>query len=522
MSQSHKITKSQLGKGLFLSVLSGSLLALSFPKFNLEFLAWFAFIPLFFTLQNAAKFRAFLLSFICGIVFWSITIYWLIHVTLLGTIVLIIYLALYFGIFGLFISSLSYELRAKDILVIPAMWVLLEYCRSHLLTGFPWAILGYSQYLNLPVIQNADISGAWGVSFIVMMVNIALYSAIALRSAGENSRIKYGIIKMALVPAIVMAGVLSYGIYKLNLKTRYQGQPAIRVAVVQGNIPQELKWYPGAREEIIEKYLNFSQLAARENPDLIVWPEAALPVILQEEPEYFEKARLLAKTTHAQLLLGAVTSRNDLYYNSALLLSREGKLSGQYDKLHLVPFGEYIPLRKILPFLQTIVPIGDIARGDEFKVFKINAANDPQGKVSSKFSVLICFEDVFPELSRQFVSRGADFLINITNDAWYKRTFAAYQHFQPSVFRAIENRVFVIRSANTGVSGFISSEGKIISLVADSSGREIFVDGYKTGSIPVAKKGRSFYNRFGDLTIIAVCALILLFSLISFRGCERN
>jgi apolipoprotein N-acyltransferase len=504
----------------FLPALSATLLALSFPKFNLEFLAWFAFIPIFLALENCSKVKAFLLSFICGIVFWSITISWLIHVTLLGTIVLVSYLALYFGAFGLLISSNGRGPRAKYVLFAPAIWVLLEYCRSHLLTGFPWALLGYSQYLDLPVIQCSDILGAWGVSFIVMMANGAVYSVIASRPAAHGkSKSGFGMIKMILVPAMILAGVLSYGSYKLNLKTGYQGQPSVRVAVVQGNIPQELKWYPGAREEIIEKYLYLSKLAAREKPDLIVWPEAALPTILQEESAYFGKACSLAGLERIWLLLGSVTAQGDLYYNSALLVSRQGKLADQYDKLHLVPFGEYIPLRKALPFLQTIVPIGDVARGKEFTVFKVDAAVGPQDKISSKFGVLICFEDVFPELARQFVGRGADFLVNITNDAWYKHTFAAYQHFQPSVFRAVENRVFVIRSANTGVSGFISPQGRILSLVTDGAGREIFVDGYKTGSIPVAKKGRSFYNRFGDLPIIIVCALISLFLL---RRGKRN
>jgi apolipoprotein N-acyltransferase len=514
MSQCHKVTRSQLGKGLFLSALSGSLLALSFPKFDLEFLAWLAFIPLFFALKNTPKTKAFLFSYICGLVFWAITIYWLAHVTLLGAIVLILYLALYFGIFGLLVSRMSQEPRARYILFAPAIWVLLEYCRSHLLTGFPWALLGYSQYLNLPAIQVADIFGSWGVSFVVMMANTAVYSVLVLRRPAGKPLAR---IKTILIPALILSGVLGYGFYKSNPKPEAPGQPAIKISIVQGNIPQELKWYPGAREDIMDKYLLISRQALQDDPDLLVWPEAAMPVILQEEPLYFEQAQEFARLSRVQLLLGSVTAKDQNYYNSAILVSARGKLAEQYDKLHLVPFGEYIPLRKILPFLQTIVPIGDITPGREYTVFKSGSVDRSGRGLSVKFGALICFEDVFPELAREFVRRGAGILVNITNDAWYKDTFAAYQHFQPSVLRAVENRVFVVRSANTGVSGFISPQGRILSLVHDESGREIFVDGHVFCSIPVTNSQQTFYTRFGDLPVIFLCSLLAVIILLSKR-----
>ncbi len=502
-------------KEILLCLTSAVFLILSFPGFNIEFLAWFAFVPLFIALKNKSKVKAFLFSYITGALFWLGTIYWLIHVTLLGMILLVLYLALYFGVFGLLFF---YTLHAKryTLLFIPSLWVILEYARSHLLTGFPWALLGYSQFLNLPAIQIADIFGVWGVSFLVMLINMAIYKATSPPAcpAGRQSPVASRKVKYILPAIICLFITLAYGFLKLHGTPRAVGGTPIKISVIQGNIPQELKWYPGAREDIINKYLLFSQLAAREKPDLIVWPEAALPVILEEEPSYFERVRALAKVTRTLFLLGAVTARGDLYYNSALLVSKEGEKAIQYDKLHLVPFGEYIPLRNILPFLQTIVPIGDVNRGKEYTIFSANLAGGPSHSLRLKFSVLICFEDVFPELSRQFVKYGAQFLVNITNDAWYKETFASYQHLQASVFRAVENRVNVLRSANTGVSCFISPEGRIISLVADASGKEIFVDGYKTEEITIAKQTLSLYTRFGDW-VVWVCLIFVLGSIIA-------
>jgi len=507
-------------KEILLCLTSAVLLILSFPRFDLEFFAWFAFVPLFFTLKNKSKAKVFVLSYITGVIFWLVTIYWLIHVTLLGMIILVLYLALYFGVFG-FLFSYTLHASAEGgsacggkryrLIFIPAFWVILEYARSHLLTGFPWALLGYSQFRNLPVIQIADIFGAWGVSFLVMLVNLAIYKAVNSQSpvTSRQSSVYSSRVKYILLAIICLGLTLCYGYFKLHLTPRPAGGKLIKISVIQGNIPQELKWYSGARGDIINKYTLLSKLAAREKPDLIVWPEAALPVILEEEPSYFEKVRELAKATRTTFLLGAVTAKDDFYYNSAILVSQEGEKVLQYDKLHLVPFGEYIPLRNILPFLQTIVPIGDVNRGKEYKIFSANLAEGPGHSLRLKFGVLICFEDVFPELSREFVKREAQFLVNITNDAWYKKTFASYQHLQASVFRAVENRVNVLRSANTGVSCFISPEGRIISLVADASGKEIFVDGYKTESISVGENTGSFYTRFGDWFVL-LCFIFVL------------
>lgn len=483
-------------------LLSGILLALPFNNGKLWVFAWFGFVPLFFALNNKSLKEAFILFFITGIIFWSATIYWLAHVTLAGMIILILYLSLYFGLFGLIIRPCTRHSTPYALVFIPAVWVLLEYIRGYLLTGFPWALLGYSQYLNLPAAQIADITGAWGVSFLLIFVNVAIVEIICSVISGPRSRPRTIII--LLIPLLVLT--LGYGYYRLNQRADAGRQTALKISVIQGNIPQEIKWDIKARDAIIDKYFKFSSLAAKQGPGLIIWPEASLPIVPQEEPGYFKRVKYFVKKIDTALLLGSVTSKADLYYNSAILFSRTGTLSAQYDKIHLVPFGEYTPLKRVFWFLQNILPIGEFAAGNEYKIFTA-------GDSRIKFSVLICFEDVFPGLSRRFVNRGAGLLINITNDAWFKKTAAPYQHLQASVFRAIENRVPLVRSANTGVSSFIASSGRIISQVSDNYGRNIFIDGYDTQVIGVPEGKRSFYNTYGDIFIL-LCFITVIYGII--------
>lgn len=493
-------------KNIFLSLFSSLLLILSFPKFNLEFLAWFGFVPVFFALNNKSLKQAFFLFFATGVIFWAGIIYWLVHVTLAGTIVLILYLALYFAAFGLIIRPCTKHSTPYSLIFIPSAWVLLEYLRSHIFTGFPWALLGYSQYLNLPVLQIADITGAWGVSFLVMMVNVAVVEISWSIAKGLKPRLKAVVILLVLFLSLT----LSYGYFRLSAHPPKQTQHPMRVSVIQGNISQELKWAPAARAYILDRYARLTVRAAADKPDLIIWPEASAPGLLGEDGEVFQEIFSLSKEAKTPLLIGAVADDNQKYYNSVLLIEPSGAIVGRYDKIHLVPFGEYIPLKNVFSFLETIAPIGDIEGGTKFTIFE---SHSRPGRAPEKFAVLICFEDLFPELSREFVRRGAGFLVNITNDAWYKKTNAAHQHFQACVFRAVENRVFLARSANTGVSGFINPWGKIISLVGDESGKNIFISGYNTREIIPARESITFYTRYGDIFPLA-CLLFVLYGII--------
>jgi apolipoprotein N-acyltransferase len=450
-------------------------------------------VPLFFALKDKRPTRAFFLSFLCGVVFFAITIFWLMHVTLLGVIVLILYLALYFGVFGLIFSIYYSRSAIYPVVFLSSVWALLEYSRSYLLTGFGWALLGYSQYLTLPVIQIADVTGVWGVSFVVMVINIAIFTILNKRKS--LSAAGY------LLPVVILTITLGYGFFRLSRSPAADRQPPVKISVIQGNIPQELKWQSNQQGFILGRYIWLSTKAAKDKPDLIVWPEASSPGFLGEDDWIFDDIFSLARSLDTNLLLGTVVVEEERYFNSAILINGRGEISGRYDKIHLVPFGEYIPLKKIFGFLNTIVPIGEASKGKAFTLFD-------SGK--RKFGVLICFEDLFPELSRNFVKKGADFMLNITNDGWYGKTSSHYQHLSASVFRAVENHVYVIRSANTGISCFIDPKGEVIARVEDSAREDRFIAGYKTLAIePERKKGLTFYTRYGELFLLLVCFLAL-------------
>ena len=485
-----------------LAILTAGLLAASLFSFNFCLIAWCGFIPLMFALESKSLRQAFLIAYFCGIVFWSLTIYWLIHVTLLGQIVLILYLAIYFGLFGCAIYFSRFLLANSGLFFLPASWVLLEYLRSYLFTGFPWALIGFSQYKNLAIIQIADITGAWGVSFLVVLVNIGLYLIFRKQSRA----------KVFLICFVILMFSLVYGAYKLNYQPfHFVKEKSIKISVVQGNIPQVLKWDKQAVNFILDNYKELTISAAVEDrPDLIIWPEASVPGIWGEDEAEFFQVFSLAGQLNTNLLVGAVSALSQNYFNSALFINQRGSLVGIYNKLHRVPFGEYIPFKKTFPFLETIAPIGDINPGREYTIFRLNPALlDKPVRASAQpvnFGVLICFEDLFPELSRKFVKQGASFLVNITNDAWYKDSSAPYQHFAASVFRSVENHVYLARAANTGISGFIDPAGRILKVVQNSQGKEIFVRGYRSQNICLATIKRTIYNRYGDF-LIFLCLL---------------
>jgi apolipoprotein N-acyltransferase len=514
--------------GILLATLSSILLILTFPGFNIEFLAWIWFIPLFYAIDSKKQFQAFLLSYMAGVLFFAGTLYWLVHVTLLGAIILPFYLALFFGLFGILFYQI--QLAAKrfsnispiiSLFLIPAAWVACEWLRSQLLTGFGWASLGYSQSFTLPVIQIADMTGVYGVSFFIVMVNTAIFLAAKDFKKRENLDV---IIILALVIVFI---VLGYGSYRL--KNIFTGEK-IKVGVVQGNIPQDKKWDAEFRETIMHKYESLTKELAREKNDLIVWPETSVPGFVESERDLFERVRQLAIDAKTPLLVGTLREDRrlkDLYYNSATLFMENGSIESTYDKIHLVPFGEYVPLKKVFSFVDKIAPapIGDVSSGEKYNIFSFLLRRTSRDKEMTwrmtkkvRFSVLICFEDMFPEIAREFVKNGATFLVNITNDAWYKKTPAAWQHTEGSIFRAVENRVNVVRAANTGISCFIDQKGRIIDLVS-VNGKDIFVDGFKSCEI-VVMPTKTFYAKYGDI-FAYLCIVSIIFILIVSKSYRK-
>ncbi len=481
-------------KNLLLSFCSAVLLIFSFPNFNLPFLIWFALVPFFFLLDGKSPKAAFFWGWLTGYLFFLGTHYWLIHVTLPGMLLVNLYLGIYFGLFGIGYAYFTAGARGSvpQVVILPCLGVALEFARDRLLTGFGWACLGHSQYQVLPLIQVADITGVFGVSFLVVMVNVLFknivenifkrYAQLPLTSFLKKEG--GGFVIPLIMTVLVFGIVLGYGYFQLS---RYSLKPEMNlwIAVIQPNIPQSRKWDPSSWDGIQKKILNITRQALAQKPGLVIWPETSFPGYTWQSPDRYQEIKDFVGAAKVPLLLGTVTVRNGGYYNSAILFSEKGEEADRYDKMHLVPFGEFLPLRPLTNFIENFVPIGDFSRGERLTVF-------PNG-----YSILICFEDTVAPVVRRLVRNGSKFLVNMTNDGWFKDTSAPFLHLQASVFQAVSNRRAIIRAANTGVSGDISPSG-VQHIFRDTTGRAVMAEGFVM-SIVQPNDEISFYTRFGDV-----------------------
>ncbi|KAF0220154.1 MAG: apolipoprotein [Geobacteraceae bacterium] len=497
-----------------LAALTGGLLALSFPKPGLSILAWFAFVPLLLALGKKNPRNAFKLGFVAGLTAYAGLLYWLnivmitygkLHwsVSLVLFILLVAYLALYVGGIA-WLMGKGEAAGVSPLLSFPVLWVGLEYIRSFFLTGFPWASLGYSQYRTLPLIQVADITGVYGLSFLIALSNIVLYRII--RGMFGTRQGVYPT-KSALALFVLMVLALGYGFTRLNSADR--GEP-FNVALVQGNIAQDIKWDPAFQEATVSIYERLSRQAAAGRRALVVWPESAAPFFFQNDEKYAARIRSLAAELNSPLVVGSPAFEREgatvRYLNSAFLIGPTGEVLGRSDKMHLVPFGEYVPMARLLPFVNKLAEgIGD---------FSPAAAITPLNTGKAVIGVLVCFEGIFPELSRAYVRAGSRLLVNISNDAWYKRSSAPYQHLSMTVFRAVENRVPLVRATNTGISAIIDSRGHIRRMTP------IFEEAVLTGEVRLGE-GNTIYNRYGDFFAGSCLALTGIIAVMAFRKRKR-
>ncbi len=495
-------------RNIFLASLSGVLTFLAFPPFEFAPLAWVCLVPLLLAIKGCTLKRAFLYSCLTGVIFFSLLLYWLANVSVPGLIILVIVLSALYGLFGI-VAGLVMK-YGLDLFILPFAWVAFEYVRSNIFSGFPWGLLGYSQYRVINLIQIADITGAYGVSFLIATFNVAVFSAF-IRSRKKTA---YMMIALFLIIAAT-----SYSIYRFD-NYRIWGSP--RLSVVQGNIPQNEKWDTKFAEDIIKKYTRLTEEAAKTAPALIVWPETSYPYLVEGKERSAEEVSSLASREGIPILAGFAYREGDNNYNAAMLFDEKGNLSNVYYKRHLVPFGEYVPFSKYLSFLRRYIDktIGDFARGDAYTLFSLKSVTTTPSPSGTRlrethfynFGVLICFEDIFPYIMREFVLDGASFMINITNDAWFGDTAASLQHLQASVFRAVENRTPVIRAANTGISCFVNSTGKVSSCV-EAGGKKNFVEGFATDRVDIYA-GKSFYTVYGDV-FVYFCAFMMIFLFIT-------
>ncbi len=482
-------------------IVSGILLALCYPTANAGFLAWIALIPLLASIdhaQNPAQALGF--GLITGLVFFGLSLHWLTHVATVGWMLAVAYQSLFIVGF----AWLAYlGMRTKRNFWFKTCWIALawtatEFARAEMpVFGFGWNLLAYSQASYLPMIQCVKVIGSYGLGFLIAFVNASILYAWFHRKDFRVASSSLFIILM------VVLGIWGYG--KTELTRTLEPKEYLRVSVLQGNIPQSVKWEVMAKDKILEIYEKLAQLAALEQPDLILWPEAAFPGYFNRDLQA-ERISIAASETQTAFLVGGLhwVSETELY-NSAYFLKKDGAFGQRYDKLRLVPFGEYIPFKSVLGWLTPVADafgISDFSHGTVPVVFHWARDEWP-------FGVLICFEDIFADLARDLADRGANFLVVLTNDAWFGKTGAPYQHLQASIFRAVENGVAVVRAANTGVSAFISHQGRILGTVKDKRGDETFVMGQKTLDLPLVAE-RTLYRQGGFLFPYAAIALFLI------------
>lgn len=493
-------------KKILLATLSGIMLTASFPPSTMGWMAWFALVPLLISLENESASNAFRLGFISGLVHYLTLIYWIINVisaygglNLITSssilLLLCLYISLYHGVFSILFVSLKDSVFKA--LLLAGTWVSLEFIRAKLLTGFPWCLMGYSQFNSLKLIQIADITGVYGISFLIIMTNALIFFLFFHNNLKEEKRL----FRLEAVILLCLIGVaVLYGDYRLSQeKDEIKDKEPLRTAIIQGNIDQDIKWDEDYLLETLSLYRNLSKISYHFEPQLIVWPETAVPFFFQDSLELSEEIYGIARESGAHMIFGSPGyEREDgeiKYYNRAYFLSNMGETTF-YDKVHLVPFGEYVPIRNLLPFINRLVQAsGDFSPGKNM---------DPLSTKDLSSGPLICYEAIFPELSRFHVKKGAEILVNLTNDAWFGMTSAPYQHLIMSVFRAVENRRPLIRAANTGFSAFIDSYGRI-TLMGSLFNEEVLM-----AEINKANNSLTFYTKYGDIFVYIILLLCLI------------
>ena len=501
-----------------LAGISGLLLLLSFPSFNLYALGWISLIPLLIALQSTSSWKsAFLHGYLTGAIFFLGLVYWIIllypfaniFLTTFAWLLLAGYLALYFGIFSALLHGLPWKSGLSYILVVTALWTGLEWVRSWFLTGFPWGSMGYTQWNNLPAIQIASITGVHGVSFIVVLLNATVADIIYTYFISKNqpttlkASLRFTFHVLRFIPIAIVIACLMYGAQALSKPVEHTSD--FEIALAPGNVPQTERWDLTYWPQIFERYMNLIKAADTEEPDLIILPETALrgEIFVLEGNVYIKKLKEILANQQIYLLTGlADYTEAPKIYNSVYLLSPTGEKLGSYSKMHLVPFGEYVPITRHLPnFIQ-------LSRGFEsgksIDLFPIPHTENRQ------MGVVICFESVFPDLFRKFAKKGASVMGILTNDAWFDGTACPEQHLAMAPFRAVENRVAVFRCANGGISCIIDAFGRTVTTPILANDTENFL----IERIPLSDRGGTVYTRYGDwfpILCFLVSVLLILY-----------
>lgn len=509
------------------AILSGLLCAACFPPFDQAWLCWFALTPLivaiWFSGKNSTRrwLRNLLLGYVTGIIFFTVTFSWLAALGILFenfwlhglSLLLAFYLALSFGFwswFTGFIAPAHFLSSLRNLLAAflgASAWTAHEWIRGWLFSGFGWNGLGIALHANWPLIQIAEFTGVAGLSFAVALVNIIMVTT-PLRLFFET---KIHRMRPHFDLTLTLIGIVALFVFGLYRARNPSPATPLHVAAVEANIPQTEKFDPEFTGKIFDKFERLSEIALRANPppDLLVWPESSLPdPVRDESTESYRFVEGFCASAKTDLLLGSIDVEDRHVYNAALLVSDTGRPIQTYRKFHLVPFGEYIPLRHSFPLFAAVaskwVP-GDFDPGNDYTVFRLTNSD-------VQVAPLICFEDTIGDLTRQFVLRGADLLANITNDGWFLHSAGSRQHLANAIFRCVETRRPMVRAANTGITCFVNEFGRITQILQDDSGNT-FTEGVLTGEVNVPQHRQfTFYVRHGEL-FAKFCAGVVLIAI---------
>ena len=492
-----------------LALLSGLLLALSFPKFGHSAFAWVSLAPLLVALTMAVRSRTtrwhwFRLGYLSGLLYFCGTLYWLTFVMAeYGELPLILaallafglaaWLAVFVGVFAWLTADAFQRLGAKGLWFAPFFWVTTEWIRAWLGGNFPWALLGSSQASSLPVVQLASVTGVYGLSALIVCAGVVITILTVSRSHTERRLAKIAIAVLVLIPV--------WGAWRISRGDLVTQGPPIRVGLVQGNISVDQKKNPANQRVILERYIGLTREAIGAGSQLVLWPEAATPFYFDIDAALAEPIRRLSRESSTPMLIGtdqyeAATAAGDKekFFNGAILIGPDGANRGSYQKIHLVPFGEFVPFKRLLFFVAPIVEnVGDFSHGSRRTIFEVEG---------TRFSVAICYEVIYAGLAREFVNNGSQLLTTITNDAWFGRSSAASQHFEQAAIRAVEQGRYLVRSANTGISGAVDPYGRVIAR------SDLFTQVMTAVDVRLLS-GRTIYNRVGDAIVyIAIAATI--------------
>jgi apolipoprotein N-acyltransferase len=500
---------------------AGFLYVLALPPYHHHEFGWLALIPLFFACEHATRGEAFRRGYVAGLVFFAGTVWWVVHVSWPGVVGLIAFLALYFGAGALWLREvfhLVYPVSRGELpdkighnlligLLSAAGWVTLEWIRGHFpLGGFGWNGLGVTQSAFAPLIQFARFTGVYGVSALMFLINFVFYCTARrfVRNLGTGKAVRRLSWEFYVAMALFAAAMLN-GLHEMRAQHAVRGERPLRLALVQADIPQSLKFEDSQRPMILDRYRSLTETATWTQADLVIWPETATPGPIRYDEDSFTLATNAANRARAYLLTGTMDitpySEPPESFNAAALVRPDGTISDIYHKMHLVPFGEYVPLRKIIPFMKWLTPIPDsFERGTAVKLFNVHGIT---------FGTVICFEDTLPSVYRRVVNAGADFMVNLTNDAWFQDSSAAEIHLANAVFRAVETRRWLVRGTNHGITCVVDPTGVVRARLAP------FVPGTLNFVLNLpAEPPTTFYLRHGDV-FVAGCAGLWLLGLVA-------